>query len=196
MTDKSKRVISNLTGYFLLATENMADTYFEDALVFVCTHEDDMTLGLVINQEMIEMSFDDILESLYNQINLKAQDVEEWPSLLAGGPVEIEKGLVLHTNDYETEGTIKLTKEVFLSSSTEIIKDICIGKGPKKYNLCMGYSGWSPLQLEEEIAVNDWIVVPATLDVLFDTAVDERFGAAAEKMGFNFNNYSGFVGEA
>lgn len=196
MTEKSNRVISNLSGHFLMATENLADSYFEDALVFICTHEPDMTLGLVVNQEMIEMSFDDILDSLFNEIHIKTEDVKEWPNLLAGGPVEIEKGLVLHSNDYKAEGTIELTPDFYLSSTAKIIEDICKGKGPKKYNLCMGYSGWSPLQLEEGIAEHDWIVVPATTEVLFDTPVDERFGAAAETMGFDFNNYSGFVGEA
>lgn len=196
MSNTESKVITNLSGYFLMATEHMADTYFEDALVFICTHEADMTLGLVVNQEMIEMSFDDILESLYSQIDIKATDVKVWPTLLAGGPVEIEKGLVLHSNDYEKDSTIKLTPEIFMSSSAAIIEDICKGKGPKKYNLCMGYSGWSPLQLEEEIAENDWMVVPSSGDILFDTKIDERYGAAAEKMGFNFSNFSGFVGEA
>ncbi|MEC8067311.1 MAG: YqgE/AlgH family protein [Pseudomonadota bacterium] len=196
MTTPQNKMIDNLTGYFLMATENLADTYFEGALVFVCSHEAEMTLGLVVNQEMIEMSFEDILESLYNQIEVQAKDVQDWPTLMAGGPVEIEKGLVLHSNDYKCHGTIELTPEISLSSSAQIIQDICKGKGPKKYNLCMGYSGWSPLQLEEEIAEHDWMVVPATADVLFHDEVDERFQAAAEKMGFNFNNYAGFVGEA
>jgi putative transcriptional regulator len=196
MTNTQHKVITNLSGYFLMATEHMADTYFEDALVFVCTHDADMTLGLVVNQEMIELGFDDILESLYNEIHMKAEDVQSWPTLLAGGPVEIEKGLILHSNDYKQANTIELTPEIFMSSSTNIIKEICKGKGPKKYNLCMGYSGWSPLQLEEEIAGNDWMVAPSSADILFDTEINARYGAVAEKMGFNFTNFSGFVGEA
>ena len=89
MTTPQNKMIDNLTGYFLMATENLADTYFEGALVFVCSHEAEMTLGLVVNQEMIEMSFEDILESLYNQIEVQAKDVQDWPTLMAGGPVEL-----------------------------------------------------------------------------------------------------------
>jgi putative transcriptional regulator len=194
--NKSSGIITNLSGHFLLATEEMADSYFEDTLIFVCTHEEDMTLGLVINQEMIEFSFEQIIESLKDEIDLKRENVTNWPMLMAGGPVDIERGLVIHSNDYKSAKTIELTDDIFLTSTADIVKDIAIGKGPESYNLCMGYSGWNPLQLEDEIAHDCWMVTPATTEILFKTPLDERYGAAAEMMGLNFTNFAGFTGEA
>lgn len=189
-------IITNLSGHFLLATEEMSDTYFEDTLLFVCTHEEEMTLGLVVNQNMIELDFEQLVASLENDVDLKKEDVVHWPVLMAGGPVDVERGLVIHSNDYKSSKTIELTDEIFLTSTADIVADIALGKGPEHYNLCMGYSGWNPLQLEEEIANDCWMVVPATTEVLFKTPVDERYGAAAETIGLNFTNFSGFTGEA
>tara|TARA_R110000868_G_scaffold189695_2_gene433140 strand:- start:186305 stop:186895 length:591 start_codon:yes stop_codon:yes gene_type:complete len=196
MVNKPSRIITNLSGHFLLATEEMAGTYFEDVLVYVCTHEDEMTLGLVVNQEMIELSFEQIMDSLKDEVDLKRSDVVHWPKIMAGGPVDIERGLVLHSNDYKSPHTIELTDDIFLTSTADIVAAIAKGTGPEYYNLCMGYSGWSPLQLEDEIANDSWMVVPGSAEILFKTPVDERYGAAAESMGLNFTNFSGFTGEA
>lgn len=195
MSNENK-IITDLSGHFLLATANLEGTYFEDTVVFICTHEDEMTLGLVINQEMIEINFEQILESLQDEVDLKPVDVVERPMLLAGGPVEIERGMVIHSDDYESPQTISLSEGVCLTSTAQIVEDIVRGRGPKQYNFCMGYAGWSPHQLEEEIANDDWMVVPANKKVLFSQPVEERYAEAAESMGLNFSNFSGFTGEA
>lgn len=178
-----------------MATENLDGTFFEGALVYICTHNEEQTFGLMINQPMIEVSFDQILESL-RDLDIPSTPLRIPEHIFAGGPVEIEQGFILHSNDYACENTVEITENVHLTATADVIETITQGKGPQHFNFCLGYSGWNPFQLEQEIAEGDWMVVPANEKTLFKTKPEQRFDEAAKSLGLSFSNFSGEIGEA
>lgn len=189
------KIISNLSNHFLLATENLDGSFFEGALIYVCAHNEEQTFGLMVNQPMIEVSFNQILESL-TDYDIPAKPLRTPDHIFAGGPVENERGFILHTSDYACKSTIEITPDISLTATMDVIEAITQGKGPEYFNFCLGYGGWSPFQLEKEIADSDWLVVPANKKILFQTKPEERFDAAAKDLGLSFGNFSGEIGEA
>ena len=149
----------------------------------------------MVNQPMIEVDFNTIIKNL-PEYDIPFPPMESPDHIFAGGPVEIEQGFVLHSADYASEHTLAIAEDVHMTATAEIIEAIAKGNGPEKYTLCLGYSGWNPLQLEEEIAASDWLVVPASITILFDTVPENRFDEAAQKLGLSFANFSGEVGQA
>ena len=188
-------IISNLKNHFLIATELLDGTFFEGALVYICAHNEEQTFGLIVNQTMIEVDFNMVVKGMDNP-DIPNPPLESPEHIYAGGPVEIEQGFVLHTPDYACEATVEVTEKIHLTATADVIEAIAKGIGPEHYILCVGFSGWSPHQLEKEISENDWMVAPASAEILFKTPPNERFDKAAEALGLNFVNFSGEVGDA
>jgi putative transcriptional regulator len=171
-------IVTNFTGYLLLATDALKYSYFEKSVIFICSHSDEGAMGLVINSPLPSTNFANLIEDL----GINAEPAAS-PMVLGGGPVEPNRGFVLHSGDYMHKLTVPVTEEIFLSATTDVIEATAKGIGPKAQNLCLGYSGWDAGQLESEIAEDSWQVIPASRGILFETPVDHRYDAAMASIG-------------
>ncbi len=169
-----------LTGQFLVAMPGMADPRFHRAVIYMCAHTSENAMGLIVNKPMQDLRFTDILENLNihpRSNNCQAIHVHR------GGPVERQRGFVLHSADYQREGTLMLNERIALSATTEILKSIAEGDGPHRNLMALGYSGWGAGQLDEEIKRNAWMIVPADPELLFDGDFGCKWEHALAKLG-------------
>jgi putative transcriptional regulator len=180
-----------LTGQLLIAMPTMADPRFERTVVFMCAHNADGAMGLVINRELESLSFDDLLE----QVGVEDPECTELP-ILFGGPVETGRGFVLHSDDYMREGTLEVSDGVALTATIDILKAIAEGDGPRHRLLALGYAGWAPGQLESEIQANGWLTVEADSDIMFAAPFEQRWSRALGKLGIDSSRLARFTGSA
>lgn len=181
-----------LRDHFLLAMPNLSEGIFSQSITYICEHGESGAMGIVINQPL-ELSVAEIFEHL--QITSR-QDFSEMP-VLAGGPVQIDHGFVLHRNCPKTwEASLKVTPGITLTTSQDILRAIAQDSGPQEHLIALGYAGWSAGQLEQELAENSWLTLPADDDIIFSTPVDQRLGAAAALLGIDMNLISAEAGHA
>lgn len=182
----------NLTQHFLIAMPAMVDPHFAKTLTFVCEHNDQGALGLVINRP-IEMN----LHALLEQVSITA-DSEALKSVAIhfGGPVQVDRGFVLHTPVGDWQSTLAIGAEIGLTTSKDILEAVARGEGPDNLLVTLGYAGWAPGQLEHELAQNAWLTVPARPDVIFDLPSDERLPAAMRLLGVDYATLSDVAGHA
>ncbi|MDP3778383.1 YqgE/AlgH family protein [Methylotenera sp.] len=187
----------NLTGHFLIAMPNLTDPYFAKSVTFICTHNQDGAMGIVINRPT-DMSY----ETLFEKINIKLEDtaIANDP-VLYGGPVQPERGFVLHEPFGDWDSSITINDKTSLTTSKDILEAVAIGAGPKKLIFSLGYAGWTPNQLEQEIVQNSWLSVQAkdieTLNkILFETPHEEQLNAAISLLGFDPAMLSDVAGHA
>lgn len=148
-------------------------------------------MGIVINQPL-DLTLGDVFEQLAIDYNppLSSNPV------LAGGPVNMQRGFVLHRDQGSWESTLRITSEVSLTASRDIVAAIAREEGPAHAQFALGYAGWSPGQLEEEINANSWLIVPADTSIIFDTPIDQRWSATARQLGIDLNLISSTAGHA
>lgn len=187
----------SLTNHFLIAMPSLDDPNFEQSVSYICEHNNEGAMGVVINRPT-NLTFAELCEQL--EIEITDQDVCNYP-IFEGGPVETERGFILHTPLGEWESTIEITKDIGLTMSQDIIQAIADGYDadntpPKHFMITLGYAGWSEDQIEEEIAANIWLNVPATRDILFHTPIENRWTAAAASLGINLQQLSSDIGHA
>lgn len=172
---------SSLANHFLIAMPDMADPNFGGAVVFVAEHGPKGALGLVINRPT-----DLDLGTLFERIDLELEaDQRAREPVYYGGPVQRDRGFVLHRPVGNWSSTVTVSDEIGLTSSKDVLEAVAQGEGPDGMLVTLGYSGWGPGQLEDEIARNAWLTVPATAGLIFDTPVDERFLGAFQLLGIN-----------
>lgn len=182
----------NLTGHFLIAMPAMTDPYFAKSLTLICEHNADGAIGIVINRP-IDMQFD----TLFQQINLDLKDNPLASSAVHfGGPVQTERGFVLHQPAEAWQSTIAVSSDTALTTSRDILEALANGNGPEKILITLGYAGWSSGQLEQEIGLNAWLSVPADSAVIFDLPDTDKLDAAMELLGVNFGQLSEGAGHA
>lgn len=191
----------NLTGHFLIAMPNLTDPYFAKSVAFICTHNQDGAMGVVINRPT-DMTY----EILYEKINIKLENTAiAHHSVLYGGPVQLERGFVLHTSNDATntewDSSIIIGNQIMLTTSKDLLGAVARGTGPEKMLLTLGYAGWSKGQLEDEIAQNAWLSVeakdPETLHkILFNTPHEEQLNATIALLGFDPAMLSDVAGHA
>jgi len=156
---------ASLAGRFLVAAPSMPDERFQKSVVFICKHDDDGALGIIVNNKVEDLP----LGQVYKQLGIEVSETAAERAVLFGGPVETSRGLVLHSADYKREGeTLLIDGGMALTASLEILKDMAGGSGPKEAWLALGHSGWAPGQLEAEIARGDWTLAPAEKDAIFN----------------------------
>lgn len=192
-TDTTNFELGSLRNQFLIAMPGMADPNFAHSVTYICEHSEDGAMGLVINLPM-KLTLADI----YQQLNLPCEDKSANSPALAGGPISVERGFVLHPNR-ETErwqSTTPISPEIALTASRDILESMSRGEGPDHYLVALGYAGWAEGQLEKEIANNAWLTVPADEQILFHTPVEQRWSAAARHLGIDLNLISSTVGHA
>jgi putative transcriptional regulator len=178
-----------LDGQLLIAMPAMGDPRFSRSVIYLCAHSSEGAMGIVINQRAPNISFTELLE----QLNIVPQeDRISFPTGLhamavhLGGPVETGRGFVLHTADYfKAESTLPIDEGVCLTATIDILRDIAKGSGPDKALLALGYAGWAPGQLENEIHANGWLNCPADPELIFDPEIDGKYQRALSKLGID-----------
>jgi putative transcriptional regulator len=181
-----------LTGQLLVAMPTMLDPRFARSVICLCAHSGDGAMGIVLNKPLQGLSFDDLLK----QLSLDPVPPQRRIRLMSGGPVENGRGFVLHSDDWETEGSLKVQPGVALTASVDILKAIAGGGGPREGLLALGYAGWGPGQLESEIQQNAWLSVPADERLLFAAAPDRLWREALAKLHIDPALLSGTAGHA
>lgn len=172
-----------LTGQFLIAMPSLADPNFAHTVTYLCQHSAYGALGIVISRPL-EIRLGSILESM--QIPIQDERAAELPVYL-GGPVQPERGFVLHSPVGNWQGTLAISDEIGLTASRDILAAIAAGEGPEKCLIALGYAGWGAGQLEQEILENSWLNVPADRAILFDLPPAQRWKAAALRLGIDLN---------
>jgi putative transcriptional regulator len=185
----------NLTNHFLIAMPNMADPYFSKTLTYVCEHNEQGALGIVVNRP-IDMTLQALFERL--SLSLKDRSLADAP-IYFGGPVQTDRGFVLHEPAGEWQATIKVTGKdgvLGLTTSKDILEAVCRGEGPAKMLVSLGYAGWSAGQIEHELKQNAWLTVEAKDAILFDMPADERLPAAMDLLGLDYARLADQAGHA
>lgn len=181
-----------LDGRLLLAMPSLADPNFHGSVILMCEHSDEGALGLIINRPL-----DLRLGAVLAQLGLSTEQpaLAECP-VYSGGPVENHRGFVVHDAPERYEDSLDLAGELSVTSSEEVLAAISRGEGPRRFMVALGYAGWGPGQLEQEIAGNAWLAAPASAELVFDTEVEQRWRAAAARIGVDPERLSGEAGHA
>jgi putative transcriptional regulator len=192
LSAQSSRAGDSLRNHFLLAMPSLSEGIFSHSITYICEHGESGAMGIVINQPL-ELT----VAEIFDHLQIKAlKDFDEVP-VLAGGPVQIDHGFVLHrAMNAEWEASIRVTDEITLTTSRDVLRAIANGTGPEEHLIALGYAGWSPGQLEQELAQNSWLTLPADSEILFATPCEQRLGAAAARLGIDMNLISGQAGHA
>jgi len=174
-----------LTGKLLLAMPAIDDERFSRSVIFICAHDENGAMGLVLNREMAGLNLDKLIEDL--ELDASELDIidEDAFQIFEGGPVEIARGFLLHGTDYEREDTVPVTDEFRVTGTIEGLAALLQGKGPAQYRFILGYAGWTAGQLDHEVQDNAWLVIDATPELVFDCAPDEQWEAAVKTLGFD-----------
>jgi len=181
-----------LTGQFLIAMPQMADSQFSQTVIYVCAHTIDGAMGLVVNREIDGITFTGLLK----QLEIDAPDAGDQIRIMFGGPVESGRGFILHSPDYLHESTLLIGETMGLTATMDILKDIAKGAGPRQSLLALGYTGWAPSQLDQEIQANGWLHAPADDKLIFDDDISARWDGALSILGIDSVHLSGDAGHA
>src|SRR5437762_6324633 len=189
-----------LDGQMLIATPGMQDERFSRSLIYMCAHSSEGAMGIVVNQPAAHISFPDLLVKL--DVIPKADKIQLPPGAgdvteLKGGPVETERGFVLHSADFFIENsTLPIDEGICLTATLDILKAIARGKGPESAILALGYAGWAPGQLENEMQQNGWLHCSADPELIFGTDIEAKYTLALKKIGVAPGMLSREVGHA
>ncbi|MFL7904996.1 YqgE/AlgH family protein [Azospirillum argentinense] len=181
-----------LTGQLLIAMPGMTDPRFQRTVIYMCAHNEDGAMGLVVNRLFGSVTFEDLLEQLEIEIQ---EPVANMP-VHYGGPVESGRGFVLHSTDYVRDGTLVVDDEVALTATIDILRAISENRGPRRNILLLGYAGWGPGQLDAEIQANGWLNVPCDETLLFDPELDTKWERSIAKLGVSLSMLSAEAGHA
>ena len=188
MTD-NKTEPSSLRHHFLVASPWLADPQFHGGVIYICEHSAEGALGLMINHPM-SIHLGEILE----QLDMHGGEMDL--PVYSGGPVQPERGFVLHSPEQYWQNTAPVAEDVLLTTSRDVLEGIGRAEGPESFLVALGYSGWSEGQLEEELAGNAWLTCPASTEILFRTPASKRYDAVLRLMGIDLNQLSDSVGHA
>jgi putative transcriptional regulator len=169
---------TSYTGKLLVASEDMPDSRFAETVIYICRHDENGAFGLILNRPAGEMTLAKVMESLKLG---NPGDAKGSIEVRQGGPVELGNVYVLHSDDFTSKGTICHADGVAVSSSPDVLQALADGHGPKHAVMILGYAGWEPDQLDDEIAQGGWDVVTADPKILFETPTDTVWRRARER---------------
>lgn len=172
----------NLTHHFLIAMPGMQEGFFAGTLTYVCEHNENGALGVVVNRP-ISLTLGEMFDQI--DIPLHQPGLEKMP-VHFGGPVQTERGFVLHNTQGEWQSTLRINDKLSLTTSKDILEALGEGRGPRNVLVTLGYAGWDQGQLEHEITENTWLTVPASEHILFDLPAEERLAAAMALLGVDY----------
>lgn len=184
----------HLTGRILIAMPAMEDPRFAGSVVLVCAHGPEGAMGLIVNKVIDDIT----LGELFSQLEIEVGDATPKLPICYGGPVEMQRGFVLHTPDYSPGGEegLEIDARFAMTATRDVLEDIARGTGPDRALLALGYAGWGPGQLEAEIAENGWLTSGATPDLIFGTEMEGKWSAALDAMGISPLSLSSVAGHA
>jgi putative transcriptional regulator len=186
----------NLADHFLIAMPSMLDPVFGGTVIYVCEHNANGALGVIVNKPT-DMTMDVLFERIDLKLEIMARRVSlDAKPVMFGGPVQVERGFVLHSPLGRFSSTMQVTDEVGLTTSKDVLEAAAVGDGPTRILVSLGCSGWSAGQLEQEIARNGWLTVRADPSVMFDLPIEQRFAAAIKLLGIDPMMLAGDVGHA
>ncbi|MGL6261386.1 YqgE/AlgH family protein [Vibrio sp. WXL210] len=186
----------NLTNHFLVAMPGMQDPYFKNSVVYICEHNEEGAMGLIINAP-INVTVGNILEQAEiasGQERVVTESLQQ--PVLNGGPVAEDRGFVLHKPKDYYESSIQMTDDLTVTTSRDILSVLGTEAEPSNYLVTLGYSGWTAGQLESELAENSWLTIEADASLIFDTPNDEKWRKAVEKLGIDPAQLSSLSGHA
>jgi putative transcriptional regulator len=181
-----------LTNQFLIAMPAMTDSNFAQTVTYIWEHNEDGALGIIINRPL-QMKLADVFEQLQMPTPTEAVGRQ---SVLQGGPVQTDRGFVLHHIGGRWEHTRQVSSRIQVTTSPDILDAMARGNGPDTALVALGYAGWSAGQLEHELAQNSWLTVPADERIIFDTPYEQRWRAAARLLGVDLGTLSPLAGHA
>ena len=176
----------NLQNHFLITTPQLDESIFDKGIIYICEHDKNGAMGIMLNKPIPN------IEKILSKFELK--NITPKPNIYLGGPVDLNKGFVIHDNNYEINGTLEVSKDISLTSNLKIVNDILDGKGPNKFRFTLGYSGWGPGQLEDELKKGSWLILPADQNLIFNTPDNMMWKAACKKLGINLGDFFGPAG--
>lgn len=183
-----------LSGQLLVAMPSMTDPRFQRTVIYLCSHSEQGAMGLIVNKPLHQLPYTELL----SQLSLPVPEPEPFEDVVVhfGGPVETERGFVLHTDDYEETSTLSVGQGVGLTATASILKAIGDHRGPELTMLALGYAGWAPGQLDIEIQENGWLTVEPDLSLVFDFDLETKWDRAIAKMGVDPGLLSAEMGRA
>lgn len=186
-------VTESLSGKLLIAMPGMGDTRFDHSVIYLCAHSSEGAMGIIVNKPSYDVKFD----TLIDQLGIAPGDRGDDINVHFGGPVEHARGFVLHSNDYDGgEATLLVDQNFGMTATVNILEDLCTGNGPQSALLALGYAGWGPGQLENEILANGWLTSDAHPEVVFEADNTEKWEAALAKLGVSPLMLSSVCGNA
>lgn len=196
--------MESLQGQFLVAMPMMADKRFKESVLYVVEHNADGAMAIAVHQTLPDINFGDVLSDIElsataSESDRKIEVSEQMANqpVLRGGPVQTGQGFVLHSSDEQLASeAFKINSEISLSANLDILKTMALEGRPEKSLFALGYCGWSPGQLEGELAQNSWLTAPHNSDLLFETAFADRYDKALDLIGVSRANLSAFSGRA
>lgn len=184
--------MESLENQLLIAMPTLEDPLFHKTVTYICEHNDDGAMGLIINIP-VNLSVNELLAQI-------DADKETSPQLdqqvLTGGPVATNRGFVLHSLQDGWSSSLALSDDVMITTSKDILEALGTDAEPPKYLVTLGYAGWGPGQLEKELKENAWLTIPADNQIVFDTPIEQRWQKATEKLGIDIAHLSSDVGHA
>ena len=181
-----------LDGHLLIATPAISDPRFMKSVIFLCSHDSNHAMGLVVNKIHEELN----LEMLCESISFKTPRLTNNSIILNGGPMEVSRGFVLHSNDHILPDSKVISNDFAITCSTDLIKEIALGKGPVKYIITLGYASWNSGQLESELKQNSWLTMPADPEIVFYSEIEKKWSKALGVLGVSPNQITDQFGYA
>jgi putative transcriptional regulator len=191
MEQTKNPIIDTLTGSFLLSTPQMPDPRFAEQVIYICSHGYEGAVGIAVNKPNLQLSIKEVL--LTNGLPVPENLIAP---IYTGGPVEPNSAFILYQSDYETDHHLEVSSTVYMSRNTKVLEDIAYGRGPEKFIFAIGYAGWGPGQLEQELVSQGWLTIPAEDSIIFDVPDDEKWKTAAALYGIDISTYQDYIGNA
>jgi len=206
--------MDSLENQFLIAMPSLGDDYFNKTVTYICEHNDEGAMGLIINMP-VNITLHDLLKQIEENDNEQASEdgatvkqthtaPEEGISLnhsleqlvLSGGPISQNRGFVLHRTQAGWKSSLALSDDIMITTSKDILLSLGTEKQPEQFMVTLGYAGWGPGQLETELQSNSWLTIDADSDILFNTPIEQRWQKATEKLGIDIAHLSSDIGHA
>lgn len=187
----------NLQNHFLIAMPSLQDPWFNKSVVYICEHNHNGAMGIVINKPIEKCTIEMVLNNLKTELSQQKKiSINLNYPIFSGGPLLDDRGFILHTPKSGFKSSVKISTHIMITTSQDILKTLGTPEQPENILIALGYSGWTQGQLEQELIQNNWITAPANEIILFHTAVMNRWNAAAKLLGFDIYNITNQTGHA
>lgn len=184
--------VGSLEGHLLIATPVVQDTCFARSVIYMCAHNESGAMGIIINYPVENLD----IKEIFDQLDIHSQKHANTLPVHFGGPVEANRGFVVHSAEFASSESLIQRNGIAVTASINVLEEIARGNGPSQGMLVLGYAGWSPGQLEQEIEGGSWMIVPASKQLVFDTDNETKWNVAISTLGIDMGHYSSDVGHA